>query len=414
MAVKRIMSCTEIADGSPFRSLTDVNRYLQQTKEELKDIDSLLRLYQAQFARIERQPLMAAESFKITREGKDGGDGGKIITDKIDSFKFPKMDELQKHFLVVDQLAEKSKELETIAATVSVQFKGVKGQPETLKGIKGMQTAVDAQYKKALTFLEQVGQKYAPTAFKELISGVKKKLGSSLSFKKSTTSVYAKTQDGGKLVFTVYIMLQGLEEDDGSIHDKYFLVFTCILSPLAADPKKLGVEYYVTVMQEFETPGHFHVGRRVGSETEALAEIGNLLSLENISNAIGTLPHGLTGLDKGWFREADYVADLEVDAGSITFWFLKKVNKNSAGDLAIRLRPQIQSMLRHIRNAHIKQRMLEDADGRQGVVFTLTNLAAGDQLNINDLNTLKNEFKLSDQQVNDIVKVVNKGGGKRN
>jgi len=415
MAIKRLMGCTEIADA-PFRSLVEVDRYLSQLKDELQDISSMLRTYQAQFARVERQPMVAADlSFKV---GSDPKKSPKIISDKIDKIVVPKLNVLQNNFMIVDQLSDKIQELEALEANVSVNFKGARGQPDTIKAIRTMRAAYEVQYKKALDYLEDVGQKYAPTPLKELIKGVSEKLSEDLQYEKYKIAVYANefTRPGPEkkpiteMMFTVYILLQNLTDDTGDIYPKFYIVFTCVLSPIGGDSTHLSVEQHVTVMHDFQSPAKFHPGRRVYNVKEAMTEIGNLLSLENISNAIGTLPHNLQSIDKDFFKAGagEKIASVDVDPASFTFWFIKSVKKKDANALSASLYPQVKALIRNIRNAQLKMRPLESS-GRLGVKFSIINLAKEGEINIHDVSWLKETFNLRDDQMRDIVKVVNKG-----
>lgn len=439
MAVKRLMDCTELADA-PFRSLVEVDRYLDKMKDQLKDMDSMLRLYQGQFARAQRGgPMTAADlTFKMGDDPKSGS-SPKIISDKIDKIVVPKLEVLKNNFTVVDQISEKIQELETIEATVAVQMKGMRGQPETLKAIKSMRAQAEAQMQRALDYLSDIGAKHAPTPFKDLLAAVSSKLHEDLQYEGVKTSLYCtegsrdftttkikhgdttwnpntkvsvKEKDGSApvLTFTFYAELKNLTEENGDIYPKIYIVFTCELADIAAEKTKHSLEFYVTVMHDFQTPGKFHPGRRIHTPKEALFEIGNLLSLENISHAIGTLPHNLHVLDKKFLKEGagENVYSIDIDPASFTFWFIKGTSKKNAETLRNSIYPQVKALLQGIRNAQVKMRPVEDSDGRLGVKYSLINLAKDGQLNVHDLDELRNSFKLRDDQVRDIVRVINK------
>jgi hypothetical protein len=412
MAIKRLFGVTEIA-STQFRSLSDAERHLKKIQEEIKDAAAMLRNYEAQFARVERHPVMAADLTFIINSGDDNKKkSGKIVSDRIDKIVIPKLDTLKKNFDVVDAISEKIKELEGMEANVAVNMKGMRGQPELLKAIKSTKAAADAQMKAALEYLETVGQKYAPTPFKEFLKAVSAKLNQDLEFDKSIISVYAWTAPTEENTFTVYIHLKNFKDDNGDIYPDFYIVFTCVLAPISGDKHQLSIEYYVTVMHDFESPGKFHQGRRVYNVKEAMVEIGHLLSMENISHSIGTLPHGLYRRDEE-FKNAmkqgagARVDKVEIDPSSLTFWFFKNVKQAEAQKLMSSMYVDVKALMSHIRGASLKMRQVEE-DGRLGVKFSLINLAKEGQLNVQDLDWLKSTFSLRDDQVRDIVKVINK------
>ncbi len=410
MAIKRLMGCTEIADATQYRSLTDVERHLQFIKEQLNDTDALLRTYRMQFARVERSALEQAIKFTINQGGDPAKKGsGKIVTNQIDKVVIPKMDAMRSNFEVVTQLSDKVQELETMYAAVEINFRGVRGQPDVLKSIKTMKAGAEAKLKQALDFLKDVGDKYAPTYFKTMAKGVADKLNEDLDFEKAKIAMYATEMATGELSFTMYIELKNLRDESGETFPKFFIVLTCVLAPMSSEKNKLSVETYVTVMHEFQAPSKFDAGKRVYTDKEALAEIGHLLSLENISTAIGTLPHGMMGVDKSFLKQAGTrVSDVEVDPSSFTFWFLKAVKDGEARTLMNSIYPQVRGMLSHIRKAQVKMRLVEH-DGRFGAKYSLVNLARDDQISVQDLDWLRTQFKLTDQKLNEVVKIINKG-----
>ena len=412
MAVKRLMGCTEIADATQYRSLTDVERHLHFIKEQLNDADALLRTYRMQFARVERAAIETAIKFTIGPAGTslDGKKGaGKIVTNQIDKVVIPKMDAMRSNFEVVTQLSDKVQELETMYAAVEINFRGVRGQPDTLKAIKTMKAGAEAKLDLALAFLKDIGDKYAPTSFKAMAKQVADKLNEDLDFDKAKIAVYATEMATGELSFTMYIELKNLRDENGETFAKFYIVLTCVLSPSPTEKNKLSVETYVTVMHDFVAPGKFDAGKRVTTDKEALAEIGHLLSLENISTAIGTLPHNLQNIDKKFLRTgADRVKDVEVDPSSFTFWFFKVVKEGEARTLMNALYSQVKAMLSHIRGAQVKMRVVEK-DGQYGAKYSLINLARENQISVQDLDWLKQSFKLNDQKLHEVVKIINKG-----
>lgn len=405
MAIKRVMCCTEIAD-SPFRSLQDVEKYLQSLKEQLNDAESLLRQYQSQFSR----SVTAAPDleFTINKDSGPGKKSPKIGLDKIDKFVVPKLDKLRSNFMIVDQLSEDVDKLNTLFSTVSVDFRGNRGLSQMLNNIKAMRNSAEAKLDAALKFLSKIGEKYAPTPFKEMADEVCKKLSEDLEFSSYKTFIYAHQQVSGDITFTLYVQLLNLVEEDGEQYPEFFIVFTCLLSPLATEKGVLTVENYVTVMNNFQTPGKFSPGRLVTNAKSALSNISTLLSLENISTSIGTLPHNLdpSKITKDKFKFGSKVANIEVDPNSISFAFLKQVKKDEAKSYANSLYVEVKNMFARIKNAQVKVKFTQE-DGRFVVRFMLMNLATDKQINTNDLDFLKQQFDLDDNKLRKVIQIIN-------
>jgi hypothetical protein len=434
MAIKRLMRRGEIAD-SPFRSLQEVERYLDLVQEQIEDEGNLLKQYQQQFSRIEKAHLLCAapHEFKINDED-DGGTPSvptrispKIDAHKIDKIVIPKMDVLRKNFQLVDSLSEHIDMLETMHGNVSVAFRGSRGAPEALKAIKGLQRQAETKFSDALKFLSDIGTKYAPEPFRKLVEVTSTEMIQKLSFEKATTSLYCTEKDEGTLAFTFYVKLVDLtDEDDGDSFPEFYVVFTALLrssgssgGTVSRGPNKglvkpipsstLDMTYYITVMHQFETPGKFNVGKQIKDHVDAMQALGTMLAAESISNTIGALPHNLDpeAMVKGNFRSGELVQTIEVDSDTLTFWFLTKVNKAMAAKLTNSLLVDVRGMLKStVKKAAFKVKSV--TKGRSyGVRFTLTNPAAHEQMDIHAVQFMKDTFGLDDLKLRQIVQIVN-------
>lgn len=407
MAIKqfKLLGSTEVADG-PFRSLTEVERYLGAVKVNLTELESLLRQLQTQFAKNET----ATIEFVVNRDDKlkpkgGSGSGNRITLDKV---VVPKLDSLRKNFSIVEELSDKVEMLDSLYNSVAVNFKDVRGSKDTLNNIKAMQKSAKAKMDEALKFLNTVGSKYVPTEFKELIETTIGYVSPNLTFKSHETLIYAYETNEGHVAFSVYIKLKGLIDDEGHQYPEFYIVFTCILKP-SSERGKVDAHYYVTVMQDFSAPGKYLLGKEVDSPAKAASALGLMLEMENISTAIGVLPHNLDPkkLKKDKFSIGSRIAKIEVDPNAISFHMLKGVSKVGVEEAAKALYMEMKGMLAHIKKAKLKVRIGQD-EGRFVIRFTLTNLAREDQVSINDIDFLKEHFpQLDDTKLRQVVKVIN-------
>lgn len=411
MAIRKfnLLTTSEIAE-SPFRSLQEVDDYLdQKVKEKLNELDALLRQYQLQFSRTE---VRSSEELFIINRNAGGKEvrkaGSKFKIEKIDKIVVPKMDVLAQNFAVIEEIADQVESLATLYNTMALNFRGVRGANDTLKNIKAMQRAFQAKMDKALAFLQAIGTKYEPAQFNELVEKTMLIVSEELDYQKYAQYLYAYTSKDGDLVFTHYVELQGLVNDEGEIYPKFYLVFTCKL--VKSDEKnKVLPHFYVTVLREFTSPGKFPVGREIDGPQRAMAALGMMLDLENVGSGIGTIPHNLdpdkTPKDK--LAMGSKVATFKVVPDGFEFTLLKGVTKKDAPEIFQSLWQDCKTMVGKIPKARLKAKPGVDKEGRITLRIWLTNLAPSDKLSTQDLDFLQDHFGLDDAKLRRVVKVIN-------
>jgi hypothetical protein len=412
MAIRKfsLLTTSEIAE-SPFRSLQEVDDYLnQKVKEKLDELDQLLRQYQLQFSRTEVKS--SEDVYIINRDGGDSqkkkGSGSKFKIEKISKIVVPKMDVLAQNFAVIDEIADQVERLDTLYNTMSLNFRGVRGANDTLKNIKAMQRQFEVKMEKALKFLQSIGSKYEPAQFSELVEKTMFLVSEELDYQKYDQYLYAHTTKEGDLQFTHYVELKGLVNDEGEIYPKFFLVFTCKL--VKSDEKnKVLPHFYVTVLREFATPGRFSLGRQVDSPQRAMAALGLMLDLENVGNGLGTLPHNVdpNKVSKEKFSMGSKIASVKVLPDAFEFTLLKGVKQADLQDTIKSLWMEVKAVVAKIPKARLKVKLGKDAEGRVTVRIALTNLAPSDKISTNDVDFLKDHFGLDDEKLRRVIKVIN-------
>lgn len=417
---KKLLSSTEIAD-SRFRSLAEVEQYLDFVKAKIDDEDRLLRHLEIRFSR--KTETAAPITFTVQRDGgPNPGRSSGVKSPEIDSMKLdkvvvPDLNDLRQNFAIAHEIQEQIDNLDVLESNLSVNFRDVRGVNDTISSVKKMRAGLQTKLDRALKFLNNIGTKYAPEPFKEVVQDICSQLNDELTYSDFNVFGYAtqaKPQPGketGPLVFTTYVQLKNLEEDDGHQYAEFYIVFTNHLLPDPTSKGHMVSRFFVTVMPSFAVPGRFSPGRRFKTAKEGLSEIGHLLSLENISNAIGTVPHNISKekFDKNNFRSSDLVSDIEVDHDSITFVFKKNVNVDQVKSAGNQLFVDVKNMFKsQIGSAQLKFRLLRDVSGRQYKLrFTLATPAKPHQVDIHNLDWLKSEFKLSDDKLRRVVNILN-------
>jgi len=406
MAIK---SVSDVAEHQ-FRSLDEIERYLEELKGKMSDLDSLLKQYQSRFA---RTASTSALEFKINLK-KSGQPmkvkrpGGVILTDRIQKVVIPKLDKLRANFSIVDELYENLDLLKTLESTVSLHFRSKKGSGQILSTIREMKKGAEAKIKGALDFLKKLGEEYEPEPFKELVEKTAVQISDEIDFEKSDQEIYVRENPDSHFEFTHYVRLEGVSDDEGNRFPELFLVFTCELYPQGTKNVHLG--YFVNVLHEFAVPGKFDKGTSVDSIKGALLVLGSLLELENFSNQLGTLPLNLdkTKVKKESFSAKNQITSIEVNEREISFKLVKTVKKKSdADDLAHQLYPEVKAMIERTK-AKLKMRTHKEL-GTWVITYTLSNLVGPGQVSVDDVEFLRDKFGVDDEKLRKVVRVINGG-----
>lgn len=408
------MSISDLADGSKFRSLPEVEKYLDSVLEKVSSLDNLLKQYQLQFARVSGRSELSTVEFVINPDsGPSGkGTGKKLKLDQSVDIKVPRMDLLQKNFAVVEELAEQVNGLTSLYNSVTVNFRNIRGSSGTLDSIKKLKNVVQQKLDKALKFLQDVGTKHIPLPFQEFVNAACAIITPSLQFKDSDFFVYAFQNKEEHLAFSVYVELRGLVTTDTSdFYPKFYIVFTATLVPR---DEKVYPQYQVTVLHDFAAPGTFNPGRSVEDPVTATRVVGTLLDLENVSTSIGVVPHNVDPkLKPSKFTVGKFIRTLAVDPDSLEFVLIPGLSTQKVNEVAQTLYTEVKAII-EVKNAKIKVKIFKDAmrvgKTRQEnyvVRFTLSNIARDDQINVVDLDFLKEQFNLDDDKLRQVVRVIN-------
>jgi hypothetical protein len=415
MTIRKLRITKAMAAERTFRTLPEVDQFLDGIKEKLSDLDELTKSFQNQFARVEKaiskDPQLASPfSFKVDFQG-DGSDDSKkkmnIKTGKFDKVVIPKPEILRKNFDVVVELYDQYETLQNVYNSVATNLRGVSGSVNTLKNIKAMMQSAKSKIDKALKFLETVGQKYSPEPFKKLVESTMDLVEQGLDFQSYENFLYATETPHKELQFTHYVKLQGLMDNDGGQFPVFYVVFTCILKP---EGDKVQPEFYVTVMHEFQAPGTFNPGRQLSDSKSGQVAVFTLFHLENVSNSLGTVPHNIdpAKLTKDKFSVAQAIKGVEATPDSILFVLLKNTPKKAipeiAGILYNELKAKIQGRMKNVR---LKAKVTKTEAGYSAIQFTLVNLAENDEVSVHDLDYLKEVLKVDDAKMRQIVRILN-------
>ena len=412
MAIRNLMTKAEAAEKN-FRTLPEVDQLLDKIDEKLEDLDSLTKNYQTQFARAEKAmgaPEQAAPfTFKVDFGNGDAPKSRKIDikTERLDKVVVPKPEVLCKNFDIVVELYDQMEALQNVYNSVSTNLRSVKGSVDTLKKVKAMITSTKAKIGKALEFLATVGEKYAPQQFRKLVETSIDLVEQGLDFSSYENYLYATETPAKELQFTHYVKLSGLVDNDGGQFPVFYIVFTCILRH---DDGKVVPDYYVTVAHEFAAPGTFSVGKQIENNKGAQTAIFTLFQLENVSNALGTVPHNIdpAKLTRDRFSIAQAIKSVESSPSTITFVLLKNTPKKAIPEIAGKLFNELKGKITgRMKNVRLRGKVVKTESGYAAIEFSLVNLAENDEVSVHDLDYLKEVLKVDDAKMRQIIKIIN-------
>jgi hypothetical protein len=224
-------------------------------------------------------------------------------------------------------------------------------------------------------------------------------------FKESQSFLYVSVSDKGDLVFTNYLLLQDVANDEGDIAPHLYISVQWILS------KEPTVS--VELSHEYEVPNKLiGQGEEVGSVGEAVKAINTMLELENFSSALGVVPLALqlkvdpTALNPSMFSYRDFISKVIVDERTISFKLRKEADSpETVTEISAQLYKELKSLLKS-KNVRLTMRS-NKVSGSHVITFTIVKVAEGGEFNDYDLEFLKDKFGLSQQQLRKIVNIVN-------
>jgi hypothetical protein len=418
MAIKRMLSSTEVADF-PFRSLQDVERYLEVVKEKMNDDEEILRQLEQQFSRSAQR---AALTFELNRPDSRPNPnitrGPKIDTQHVDKVVVPDLKKLKDHFLIVDEMHEKIDTLNTLHAQLSVTLRNVQGSNKTLQSVLNTKKSMEQKLKRAMDFLSKIGDAHAPKEFRKMVQTICDTLSEEFTYSDVTTAVYAVQHDNGDLTFSEYVKLTNFEDDDGDTYPEFWIVFTAALRPVQGERVKVNMTYYVNVMTHFQPPKPNYYGRPFGKVSEALKAIGVLMGIENVSVSLGVLPHGLSPnlLSKKSLDKGNHIADVIVDSNSVTVVLIKNTNKEETEKIRLGLHAEILDILKM--HGHkkpiLKNKVSYDGGTRRySIKYTVATPVSKEELDTGVVDFLKEQHELDEDTVTDVVRAIKRGNERK-
>jgi hypothetical protein len=399
-----------------FRYMDDVRRFLEGIDKELDDSGKVLIEQQKLLARrlLPGTPVSAVMVFNVTpTDRKDQLSLVRKMKTKVDpsltKVVVPNMKKLESQYNMAEDLYEKLRAVEQVETQMSLAFPDRRGEQfeATMLQISKMKTKIADQLKLCLGFLSQVAEAHVPAQFTKYTQMIADLVNEHVIFKESHQFLYVSVDAKGNLLFTNYLMLQDVANDNGEIAPHLYISVQW----------KLGKEPSMTVdlNHEYEVPNKLiGGGDEVGSVGEAVKAISEMLELENFSSALGVVPLALqlnvdpTSLKPNIFSYRDMIGKIVVDERSMGFRLRKEVNNPAlVTEVAAQIYKELKALMR-TKDVRLTMKT-EKVKGIYTLTFTFNKIAQGGEFSHYDMEFLRTKFDLDNAQLRKIMNVINKG-----
>lgn len=397
-----------------FRYLDDYTRYLTKLSKEVDETGQLVDQYKKLFAGLlsPKNRVAAALTFDVTpRDRKEQlKDMRKLKTTVDPTLKkvvIPNIKQLSSQYALAEDLHEKKKLLDTMESQLSLQFPDRRGEAynNAIASMRALKAKVADQLKEVLGFLHEVAANHVPETFQAYMEGIASLINKHVVFKDSDLFLYVSVTDKGELVFTYYLMLRDVVNDDGFITPHLYISIQWLIGPSSVVEVQLNHEYEVPN----KLIGH---GHEVGNVQDALKSISTMLEAENFSTALGVVPMALlmksdpSKLTKEFFSFRDFIKNVTVDENFMTFTLRPEAN---SPELVKQVAYQLYIELRTLVKARgVKLIMKEQKEGNTTkIIFNLTKVAAKGEISHYDLEFLRDKFGLNDSAMRKVAQIIN-------
>lgn len=397
-----------------FRYMQDAQRFLKEMSQEVDEQSKLLKQQQKMLsASLAAIRVTAADTVFNVSPSSEKNQRSVLrklkhnVDPELDKVVVPNLKKLQSQYNLAEDFYEKLKGLEQAETQVQMTFHNRRG-PEyeaLMTQFRVLKDKVQAALKDCLQFLSDVAHKHVPPGFQKYIDLVVEQINEHVIFRDSSTFMYVSIDPDGNLVFTAYIMLQDVANDEGSVAPHLYVSIQWVLGKQN--------EVRVDLNHEYEVPNKLlGQGEPVGSVGEAAKAINDLLELENYSSTLGVVPLAIqmnvdpTTIKVSQFQYGDVVEKLVVNENSISFVLRKQITKPDAiTEIAAQIYKELKARMKR---GQVRLTMKTEKVGKQTqLTFHIVKIAEGGEFNDYDVEWLRDKFGLNNTQLRKIVNIIN-------
>jgi hypothetical protein len=394
-----------------FRYLSDVKTFLDKLATELDESGKLVVQQQRMLAslfKVDSSCIRASMVFNITPTDRKDQQRlvrrmKKTLDPELTKVVVPNMKKLQSQYSMAEDLYEKHKAVEQVETTLSLSFPNRQG-PEynaTMAQINSLKKKIADQLKICFQFLNEVAEHHVPKQFRQYIDLIAELVNEHVIFRESSSFLYVSVDDDGNLVFTSYLMLQDVANDEGDVAPH---LYVSIQWRLSEEPT-----VHVDMNHEFETPNKLiGSGEEVDSVGSAVKAISEMLEMENFSSALGVVPLALqlkvdpSSLNPSLFSYRDFISKVEVDENSMIFVLRKEADSpETVTEIGAQLYKELKALMK---TSGVRLTMRQ---GCNALKFNIVKVAEGGEFNTYDMEFMRDKFGLTNQALRKIVNIIN-------
>lgn len=399
-----------------FRYMSDAEKFIKEMSKEVDESRQLLKKQQQMIgASLSALRVVATgpiEFFDLSpSSSKDQRKTINRMKHRIDpeltKIVVPNMKKLQSQYGMAEDFYEKLKSLEQAETQVQMSFSTRKG-PEydaLMRQFSVLKEKVQAALRDCLQFLADVAAKHVPDTFQKYVDMVAELVNEHVIFRESQVFMYVSVDPQGDLVFTAYIMLQDVANDEGQVAPHLYVSIQWVL---AKEPT-----VSIDLNHEYEVPNKLlGQGEIVGSVGEAVKAISTLLDMENYSSALGVVPLAIqmnvdpTTLHVSQFKYADVISRMEVGERSISFTLRKEVKSNEAiTEISAQIYKELKAQMKP---KGVRLTMKVESTKPPTITFNIVKVADAGEFNEYDFEYLRDRFGLNQTQLRKISNIINR------
>lgn len=396
-------SVTSVASYD-FRSVEEINEFVKNLKADFEQDTKNFEVVKKVLAATHK---IAVTAVKIKELKTHSQPSGEAIT-----FVKPNMDKLTKAFSVVDKYQDKIDNLDSVINLLSLELKGERGAPNTLKELKALRATIKKKLDESYKFLSSLASNHEPKQFKDIVQSVHEKITKTFSelYEDEKQSVYLIPSDNNNLLIVHYIELKNFIDDDEFEHPSYYVVVSGLINTETGT-----ASYYINTLQSFAQPGRFGNGIKVTDKKDAATQALIMLEHAGFSSLIERtpIPTYQGQLDRiDWRAPKEWIKEVKlIDSDIITVTFTNKVNSKNIQDAINHFIIDLKTTL--IPNNYkmgIKPRKhMQEKPPKVDFIFTLPDAHQRKEIKLDagKVKALKAMFGLSDRQAGELVKHFN-------
>ena len=394
--------------SSSFRYVDDVLRALKDISDELDALQNMARKHR-----------VILRSSAITERAGEGDitlninrHGGLTINNspnlKAMGLKKEDLESMKKNYIVIRETYRKFNDLIQIENEFKTKFAGALEAPKVIALIRQLRFKAQNTLDDAFNFLQEVARRSMPPAMEKFCKEFEKMLRGGLKFREGNRYTYI-YEDEGTIVFTEYMHLKDLVDDNGQTHpNKFVTVSYRVGGPAPAAP------FFINVLDQYQPPGEFPLGRGAINVKYAQRILAIMLEQDRFATSLGKLPlqdvMNPGALKPSMFLYESYIQKIESTENELTF-VLKNTVKKFDGELISKISNQLfREMTGHTQKRRVRLAMsVEEGSVPIRVVFMfVTDLKGKEVVTVEDLQFLKERFNLDDADIHMMVERINR------